>query len=227
MEEREYLDLSIHETKNYISAISGYTELIYRGIVSGDKAQEMWKKVYRTAKYLGDYTDKRYLYDLLHSRNYALHKQPVLLKQEIENTKNEVVAKWQQEIIIPDIVLEGKEEIQVSADKFLLEKLLFSVIENVVKYCSGNRIVFVKWSEEEDGIHFSIKNQAEIPEEESLKYFTEPYYRVDKMESRKMGGQGLGLANVSEIVKIHGWTMNLSYQNDWFVVELILDENAG
>ena len=77
--------------------------------------------------------------------------------------------------------MEGKEEIQVSADKFLLEKLLFSVIENVVKYCSGNRIVFVKWSEEEDGIHFSIKNQAEIPEEESLKYFTEPYYRVDKM----------------------------------------------
>ena len=77
-------------------------------------------------KYLGDYTDKRYLYDLLHSRNYALHKQPVLLKQQIENTKNEVVAKWQQEIIIPDIVLEGKEEIQVSADKFLLEKSIFA-----------------------------------------------------------------------------------------------------
>lgn len=38
MEEKEYLDLSVHEMKNILAAISGYSEFIYRGLVHGPKA---------------------------------------------------------------------------------------------------------------------------------------------------------------------------------------------
>ena len=41
MEEKEYLDLSVHEMKNILAAISGYSEFIYRGLVHGPKALEM------------------------------------------------------------------------------------------------------------------------------------------------------------------------------------------
>ena len=61
MEEKEYLDLSVHEMKNILAAISGYSEFIYRGLVHGPKALEMAGKIKHMSDILAAYTDKKYV----------------------------------------------------------------------------------------------------------------------------------------------------------------------
>lgn len=78
MEEKEYLDLSVHEMKNILAAISGYSEFIYRGLVHGPKALEMAGKIKHMSDILAAYTDKKYMYDLLkqiciHPTGYGFH----------------------------------------------------------------------------------------------------------------------------------------------------------
>ena len=71
MEEKEYLDLSVHEMKNILAAISGYSEFIYRGLVHGPKALEMAGKIKHMSDILAAYTDKKYMYDLLKADLYT------------------------------------------------------------------------------------------------------------------------------------------------------------
>ena len=50
-----------------------------------------------------------------------------------------------------------------------------------------------------------------IPESE-LARITEPFYMVDKSRSKKLGGSGLGLALVKEIVHAHGARLEIVSQ---------------
>ncbi|MBO5320352.1 MAG: hypothetical protein IJN11_06850 [Oscillospiraceae bacterium] len=42
----------------------------------------------------------------------------------------------------------------------------------------------------------------------------EPFYRVDKSRSRSLGGYGIGLAMVSEIMNIHGGAIELDKSDE-------------
>ena len=52
-------------------------------------------------------------------------------------------------------------------------------------------------------IHIRVSDTGKgIPEELRSRIF-EPFFRVDKSRSRELGGIGLGLALVNEIVRVH------------------------
>ena len=56
-------------------------------------------------------------------------------------------------------------------------------------------------------------NGIGIPREH-LDRVLEPFYRVDKARSRKMGGAGLGLAISSEIISRHKGSMDIESEED-------------
>ena len=49
-----------------------------------------------------------------------------------------------------------------------------------------------------------VEDEGKGIAEENIKLLTEPFYRVDRSRSRRLGGAGLGLALCKEIAKIHG-----------------------
>lgn len=58
-------------------------------------------------------------------------------------------------------------------------------------------------------IYLSIEDNGNgIPEELRQRVF-EPFFRVDKSRSRELGGVGLGLALVHEIVSAHDGTITV------------------
>ncbi|WP_346886974.1 HAMP domain-containing sensor histidine kinase [Clostridium sp. UBA1056] len=85
----------------------------------------------------------------------------------------------------------------------LLHRAFYNLIENGIKYNMNGGNVSVTASSNK--LHTVIKisdTGIGIPNEMKKNIF-EPFYRVDKSRSRKIGGAGLGLAIVESIIKKH------------------------
>jgi two-component system phosphate regulon sensor histidine kinase PhoR len=96
----------------------------------------------------------------------------------------------------------------VALDPDLLERLLFNLIDNAVKY-SDRGDISVRFRGEEGSLAIDVADTGPgIPPEHQARVF-ERFYVVDKSRSRRLGGTGLGLSIVKHIVQLHGGTIEL------------------
>lgn len=103
-----------------------------------------------------------------------------------------------------NIRLIGKcKDITMVGSDILIYRLVYNLVENAIKYNHSGGQVTVTADRKEKHVYLSVKDTgAGIPEELKERVF-EPFFRVDKSRSRELGGVGLGLALVREIVRVH------------------------
>ena len=103
-----------------------------------------------------------------------------------------------------NIKLTGKcKNITMVGSDILIYRLVYNLVENAIKYNhpGGQVTVTAYWKEKH--VYLSVEDTGNgIPEELRERVF-EPFFRVDKSRSRELGGVGLGLALVHEIVRVH------------------------
>lgn len=97
----------------------------------------------------------------------------------------------------------------VMASREDMERVVFNLAENAVKYNVPNGSVTVRLSQDESSVHLSVEDTGiGIPEEDRLNIFTR-FYRVDKARSRQSGGSGLGLSIVHDAVTACGGSIRV------------------
>lgn len=103
-----------------------------------------------------------------------------------------------------NIKLTGKcKNITMVGSDILIYRLVYNLVENAIKYNHSGGQVIVEAYQKEKQVYLSVKDTGNgIPEELKERVF-EPFFRVDKSRSRELGGVGLGLALVNEIVRVH------------------------
>ena len=103
-----------------------------------------------------------------------------------------------------NIRLIGKcKDITMVGSDILIYRLVYNLVENAIKYNHSGGQVTVIADRKEKHVYLSVEDTgAGIPEELKERVF-EPFFRVDKSRSRELGGVGLGLALVREIVRVH------------------------
>ena len=103
-----------------------------------------------------------------------------------------------------NIRLIGKcKDITMVGSDILIYRLVYNLVENAIKYNHSGGQVIVTADRKEKHVYLSVEDTgAGIPEELKERVF-EPFFRVDKSRSRELGGVGLGLALVREIVRVH------------------------
>ena len=109
-----------------------------------------------------------------------------------------------------NIKLIGKcTDIRMIGSDILIYRMVYNLVENAIKYNhSGGRVTVTAYQKEKH-IYLSIEDTGNgIPEELRQRVF-EPFFRVDKSRSRELGGVGLGLALVHEIVSAHDGTITV------------------
>ena len=95
------------------------------------------------------------------------------------------------------------EPITMTGSDILIYRLVYNLVENAIKYNIDGGQVTVTCKEWNKHIHIRVSDTGKgIPEELRSRIF-EPFFRVDKSRSRELGGIGLGLALVNEIVRVH------------------------
>lgn len=103
-----------------------------------------------------------------------------------------------------DITLTGNcEALTMTGSDILIYRLVYNLVENAIKYNHSDGNVTVTVAKKDQNIIFSVADTGNgIPEALKNRIF-EPFFRIDKSRSRALGGVGLGLALVYEIVRVH------------------------
>lgn len=95
------------------------------------------------------------------------------------------------------------EPVSMMGSDILIYRLVYNLVENAIKYNRLDGTVTVSVTEENDRTCIRVEDTGNgIPEELKERVF-DPFFRVDKSRSRALGGVGLGLALVHEIVRVH------------------------
>ena len=116
----------------------------------------------------------------------------------------EVLADLEPLAVEKNIKLIGKcEDATMIGSDILIYRLVYNLVENAIKYNHPLGQVTVTAYQRNKHIYLSVEDTGSgIPKELRERVF-EPFFRVDKSRSRELGGVGLGLAFVREIVRVH------------------------
>ena len=100
-------------------------------------------------------------------------------------------------------LIQKSEAVTMMGSDILIYRLVYNLVENAIKYNKQGGHVTVSCNEQDKHIHIIVADTGSgIPKEMRDRVF-EPFFRVDKSRSRELGGVGLGLALVNEIVRVH------------------------
>lgn len=116
----------------------------------------------------------------------------------------EVLADLEPLAVEKNIKLIGKcEDATMIGSDILIYRLVYNLVENAIKYNHPLGQVTVTAYQRKKHVYLSVEDTGSgIPKELRDRVF-EPFFRVDKSRSRELGGVGLGLALVREIVRVH------------------------
>lgn len=116
----------------------------------------------------------------------------------------EVLADLEPLAVEKNIKLIGKcEDATKIGSDILIYRLVYNLVENAIKYNHPLGQVTVTAYQRNKHVYVSVEDTGSgIPKELRERVF-EPFFRVDKSRSRELGGVGLGLALVREIVRVH------------------------
>ena len=100
-------------------------------------------------------------------------------------------------------LIEKCEDATMIGSDILIYRLVYNLVENAIKYNHPLGQVTVTAYQRNKHVYLSVEDTGSgIPKELRERVF-EPFFRVDKSRSRELGGVGLGLAFVREIVRVH------------------------
>lgn len=100
-------------------------------------------------------------------------------------------------------------EVKLLGSDILIYRLVYNLVENAIKYNRIDGSVTVKAFTKDQHIYLTVADTGNgIPKDLRERVF-EPFFRLDKSRSRELGGVGLGLALVHEIVRVHDGTIQV------------------
>ena len=195
--------------------------------------------LYHSTQHPGSDADTLQMIKMVTEQNDRLNK---MVKTLLDMSELQTVGRDEQ-IIMDDLVDEVLEDLEPLAQEknikligkckditmvgsdILIYRLVYNLVENAIKYNhSGGQVTVIAYKEQKH-IYLSVADTGSgIPKELRERVF-EPFFRVDKSRSRKLGGVGLGLALVHEIVRVHDGSITVkSNPSGGTILEVIFNQ---
>ena len=195
--------------------------------------------LYHSTQHPGSDADTLQMIKMVTEQNDRLSK---MVKTLLDMSELQTVGQDEQ-IIMDDLVDEVLEDLEPLAQEknikligkckditmvgsdILIYRLVYNLVENAIKYNHSGGQVTVTAYKEQKHIYLSVADTGSgIPKELRERVFV-PFFRVDKSRSRKLGGVGLGLALVHEIVRVHDGSITVkSNPSGGTILEVIFNQ---
>ena len=102
------------------------------------------------------------------------------------------------------VSIENTPDISLTGSRVMLYRVMSNLLENAAKYNRAHGSISIVTGRDDNGVTVKIEDTGIGIPEEALPHIFEPFYRVDQSRSRAVGGAGLGLPLVKDIVEKHG-----------------------
>jgi two-component system sensor histidine kinase BaeS len=197
---RDLISDIAHELKTPITSVIGQIEGIQDGVFKPNK--ERINLIKDQMDRLTDLINKLQDYTHLRSSLLKLNTEKVNLNGLSEKALATFEVRLKEKNIKAEIKID--KQVEIKADKNLLEQVIFNLIDNAIKYSKATKLTI-----EGNEKYLSISDNGVGITKEHHKYIFERFYRVEKSRSRETGGLGLGLSIVKEIIEAHGWKIEV------------------
>ena len=101
------------------------------------------------------------------------------------------------------------EELFLTGSDILIYRMLYNLVENAIKYNQKDGTVTVSAIKEKNEVVLTVSDTGNGIDEAFRAQIFEPFFRIDKSRSRELGGVGLGLTMVREVVRVHDGTIKV------------------
>lgn len=199
--QRSFLNNVTHEFKTPLTSIIGYSDLVNQ--YSDDP--NLLKNAAYTIKSEGErllhMVEKLLFLSSLEHIDMAIKYEEVSVCDLVNECVDALRLKAESQNITINKNISCFDSVLGDYEK--LYSMLINILDNSIKYNKPKGYIDIYVDKEDNYIRLKIEDTGiGIPSEDVDKVF-EPFYRVDKNRSRKIGGSGLGLSIVKEIVHLH------------------------
>lgn len=220
---QEFIASVSHEIQSPLTSIRGFSAALKDDIVSEDKKIQYLTIIEKESTRLSQLSSNLLKLASLDSEHQALTLQQYRLDEQIRHVVMALEPQWTKKNIEIDLDLSN---VQMEADKDLLEQVWLNLVTNAIKYTPENGLVKISIHQKNEEIDVKIKDNGIGIAEEDQKYIFESFYKVDK--SRTLKGSGLGLAITKKIVRLHEGAIRVESkkeQGSIFTVTLPIQKN--
>jgi signal transduction histidine kinase len=197
----EFISVVNHELRTPLASVRGFTELMLSRNFSPEGQRELLsiiqRETTRLTDLINDLLDLRRIESGQQSYHFTDVDLAAVLRASVALFSNTTGTHTFQ-VQIPDQVP------QVRADADRLHQVLINLLSNAVKFSpqGGTITTGIRTAGEEIVVWVADQGMGIAPEE--LPKVFDRFFRTDNRDVRKIGGTGLGLTLVKEIIAAHG-----------------------
>lgn len=195
---RELMANVSHDLKTPLTMIKAYSELV-RDVTYKDK-----RKREENLNLIIEETDRLNLLvnDILELSKIQANTEESIIEQFdidllIKNVLNKFKILEQEDGY--NFVYSGEENVIVKSDQKRLERVIYNLIDNAIKYTGEDKKVIVNLTNLEKSVRVEIRDTGKGIDKKEIKYIWDKYYKVDKSYSRNFKSTGIGLSIVKNI----------------------------
>ncbi len=203
---REFLSTVAHELRTPLMAAGGYLQILQKGVLTGDKLNEVINTV---ARNVGQITDL--VNDILFLQEIELvlpEFQPV----DMLAIARLVINRYAEKAVARHCALRIRGEryaAQVSGDPKSLERALMALLDNAVKFSPHGGDINICFESNDYELSMAIEDHGIGIAPEALPRVFERFYHTDRSEDAVYGGLGIGLAITRQVISQHHGTISV------------------
>lgn len=206
----QFLSVASHELRTPVTALQGYAELVQRRASREGRLNPRDSRalnvIREQAVRLNQLIDLLLDLSRIQTGRLTIEHAPVDLTALARRMTEGLRATLEQhivELIAPDAPL------LVEGDTLRLEQVVQNLLDNAVKYSPAGGSVGIRLARQDGQAVLAVSDYGiGIPPEE-LSHLFEPFFRATNTQAYRIQGEGLGLAVVKEIIKLHRGTIEV------------------
>ncbi len=203
---REFLTSVTHELRNPLTAAGGYLQILQKGVLSGDKLNEVINIV---ARNVGQITEL--VNDILFLQEIELvlpDFQPVDLTAIVQSIVNRYQEKARSRRV--ELSTKGARDIpQVAGDPKSLDRAITSLIDNAIKFSPRGGTVEICFGILGDDVTVAVRDHGIGITPEAQPHVFDRFYHLDRSGDDLFGGLGIGLAIAGQVIAQHHGTISV------------------
>ena len=211
--QRQFTGNAAHELRTPLALIQAQLDLYHTTehpdstTVAGETIQMVTEQNERLSKLVRTLLDMSELQTVSRNERIELHS----LIEEVLTDLEPLAQEKKVELIQRSQGAGAKadEELFLTGSDILIYRMLYNLVENAIKYNRENGSVTVSAIKEKNKVILKVSDTGNGIDEAFREQIFEPFFRIDKSRSRELGGVGLGLAMVREVVRVHDGTIEV------------------
>ncbi|MBC8005028.1 MAG: response regulator [Verrucomicrobia bacterium] len=193
-----------HEIRTPLNGILGFTEVLTDPNLPTEEKNTYLAMLYNSSDRLINTVTNFLDISLLTSGNQLVYKKEIELKSLMEQT----IEKFKGSCLTKKLTLsleipEDEQEIRIITDKDILEKILYQLIDNAIKFTSEGSIT-LGYKTNDDEMLFFVRDTGIGIQPESQKQIFESFMQENTANTRGYEGSGLGLPIAKGFVELLG-----------------------